>query len=215
MKKLIAILAAVLITTNVFAQAPQLMSYQAVIRDGSGVLAANRGIGMRIQILETNQFGAAVYVETQSATTNINGLVTIQIGGGTPVTPFTTASFANINWGAHPYFIKTETDPIALGGTNYTIQDITQLLSVPYALYAGNGGGTTYTQGNGISISGGIITNTAPDQIQSLSLSGNQLSITPGGNTVTLPTGTTYTAGNGISLIGNTITNTAPEQIQS
>ena len=45
-----------------------------------------------------------------------------------------TGNFALIDWANGPYYIKTKLDPT--GGTNYTITGISQLLSVPYALYA-------------------------------------------------------------------------------
>jgi hypothetical protein len=113
-----------------FAQAPQKMSYQAVIRDGSTNLVTSHAVGMRIQILQTSEFGAAVYVETHSTTTNANGLVTLEIGSGNIV----LGTFAGINWANGPYFIKVETD--IAGGTNYSITGVSQILSVPYALYA-------------------------------------------------------------------------------
>lgn len=72
----------------------------------------------------------AAYIETHSTTTNENGLVTIEVGGGS----VQTGNFASIEWGNGTYFIKTETDPE--GGSNYTISGTSQLLSVPYALYA-------------------------------------------------------------------------------
>ncbi len=74
--------------------------------------------------------GTAVYVETQTPTTNANGLVSIEIGDGTTV----SGNFSTIDWVNGPYFIKTETAPT--GGTNYTIAGTSQLLSVPYALHA-------------------------------------------------------------------------------
>ena len=110
------------------AQAPQKMSYQAVIRNTSNVLVANSNIGMRISILQGSATGNAYFVETHNTTTNSNGLVNLQIGGGT----LAGGSFENINWNAGTYFIKTETDPT--GGTNYSIVGSNQLLSVPYAL---------------------------------------------------------------------------------
>ena len=112
------------------AQAPQKMSYQSVIRNSSNVLLANTQVGIRISVLQGNASGTAVYVETQTATTNANGLLSIQIGTGTA----TSGTFAGINWAAGPYFIKTETDPS--GGTNYTITGTQEILSVPYALHA-------------------------------------------------------------------------------
>jgi hypothetical protein len=89
---------------------------------------------MRISIIQGSIFGASVYVETQTTSTNANGLVSLEIGTGTPV----TGTFAAINWAAGPYFIKTETDPT--GGSAYTISGTNELMSVPYALYAANGG---------------------------------------------------------------------------
>ena len=115
------------------AQAPQKMSYQAVIRNASNVLIANTNIRMRISVLQGTATGTAVYTETQTATSNSNGLVTIEIGAGTVV----SGTFASIAWGTNAYFIKTETDPT--GGTNYTITGTTQFVSVPYALFAASG----------------------------------------------------------------------------
>ena len=130
MTRIITILAALVLTTGVWAQAPQKMSYQAVIRNSTNVLVTTTTVGMRISVLQGSASGTAVYVETQTASTNANGLVSLEIGGGTPV----TGTFAGINWAAGPYFIKTETDPT--GGSSYTITGTSQLMSVPYALYS-------------------------------------------------------------------------------
>jgi hypothetical protein len=112
-----------------FGQSPNGMSYQAVIRNSSDQLVTNQVIGMQISILQGSASGLAVYVETQTPTTNANGLVSIEIGAGT-----TPDDFSAIDWENGPYFIKIETD--TAGGTNYTITGTSQLLSVPYALYA-------------------------------------------------------------------------------
>ncbi|MFN7846952.1 MAG: hypothetical protein ACK5P4_06990 [Bacteroidota bacterium] len=112
------------------AQVPNKMSYQAIIRDGANGLVVNQQVGMQISILQGSANGAAVYVEAHLAPTNANGLVSIEVGGGTAV----SGSMNSINWANGPYFIKTETDPT--GGANYTISGTTQLLSVPYAMYA-------------------------------------------------------------------------------
>ncbi len=137
MKKIYSIVAALVLTVTVFAQAPEKMSYQAVIRDAGNALVTGQAVGMQVSILQGSVSGTAVYVETQSATTNVNGLVSIEIGSGTP----STGVFNTIDWSAGPYFIKTETDPN--GGTNYTISGTSQLMSVPYALYAKNSGSST------------------------------------------------------------------------
>lgn len=113
---------------------PQKMSYQAVIRDANNVLIVSTTVGMKISILQASSMGGTipVYVETQTPTSNINGLVSLEVGAGTVI----SGIFSAINWGNGPFYIKTETDPT--GGSNYTITGTNQLLSVPYALYAGN-----------------------------------------------------------------------------
>lgn len=134
MKNLFAILIPLFIgivfSTNVLAQSPEKMSFQAVIRNASDALIANQTVGMQISILQGSTNGTAVYVETQTPTTNINGLVSIEIGSGTIV----SGTFSSIDWANGLYFIKTETDPT--GGTNYTVSGTSQLLSVPFALHA-------------------------------------------------------------------------------
>lgn len=130
MRKLYTIFLAVLLTSSLSAQAPQKMSYQAVIRNSSDALVTNHLVGMKISILQGSSTGTPVFVETQIPTTNANGLVTIEIGSGTPV----TGTLAGIDWSTGTYFIKTETDPT--GGTSYSITGTNQILSVPYSLYS-------------------------------------------------------------------------------
>ena len=100
MKKIFTIIAAGLITATAFAQAPEMMSYQAVVRDGSNALVASSSVGMQISILQGSSSGTAVYVETQTPTSNANGLVSIEIGAGTVV----SGSFSSIDWGNDTYF---------------------------------------------------------------------------------------------------------------
>jgi uncharacterized protein (TIGR02145 family) len=133
MKKIYTILAVLLITASSFAQAPEKMSYQAVVRNSSDALVANQAIGMQISILQGSATGSVAYSEIQTVSTNANGLVSLEIGNGTPV----TGTFAAINWATGPYFIKTETDPT--GGTAYSITGINELMSVPYALFSASG----------------------------------------------------------------------------
>lgn len=115
-------------------QAPTRMNYQAVIRDGSGELLKGKNVRTRVSVLAKTETGTAVYVETHDAVTNANGLVTLVIGGGTVV----SGNISTVNWGDGPYFIRTETDPN--GGNNFSLAGTSQLLSVPYALFAANGG---------------------------------------------------------------------------
>lgn len=171
MKKIYLLIAAIVFVVTGFAQSPQKMSYQAVIRNTSNNLVANKPIGMQISILQGSASGVAVYKEVYSPnpTTNANGLVMIELGSGTPV----LGSFAAINWANGPYYIKTETDP--LGGTSYSISGVSQLLSVPYALYAKNTENVNDADAD------------PTNEIQTVSLSGTNLTLSKGGGTVTLP----------------------------
>lgn len=116
------------------AQSPQKMSYQSVIRDGDDKLVVEQVVGVRISLLQGSPGGTEVYAETHAISTNANGLATLQIGSGNVV----SGAMDQINWGDGPFYIKTSTDPD--GGTDYTITGTSELLSVPYALYAANGG---------------------------------------------------------------------------
>ncbi len=137
MKRLYLLFVILSLAGVIFGQPPQKLSYQAVIRKSTGSLVANQTVGMKISILQGSVTGTAVYVETQTKLTDANGLVTLEIGGGTPV----KGIFADITWKTNPFFIKTETDP--KGGTNYSITGTGQILSVPYALYAASAPPTT------------------------------------------------------------------------
>ncbi len=128
-KRIFNIIATILLTVNLFAQIPEKISYQAVIRNADNELVTNQNISVQISILQNSAEGASVYTETHNPTTNSNGLVTLEIGSGT-----TTGDFSAIDWAGGTYFIKTETGPT--GSTNYTITGTSQVLSVPYALHA-------------------------------------------------------------------------------
>ena len=130
MKQLFTLIVAIVLIVPAWAQSPQMISYQALIRDSQDALVADAQIGIQISILLGSANGEVVYTETHNPTTNTNGLVTLEIGNGT-----SSGDFSDINWAEGKYFIKTETDPA--GGTDYTITGTSQLLSVPYALHAG------------------------------------------------------------------------------
>lgn len=167
MKLIFPLLIAQVFVSVTYAQSPDKMSYQALIRDNNNQLVTNRTIRMQISILQGTVADTAVYFETQTVKTNTNGLVTIEIGGGTAI----SGTFSSIDWADGPYYIKTETDPT--GGTNYTIMGTSQLLSVPYALYA-------KTAGNGFNVDYNDLINTPDftrwdkDSTDNITLSGNQ-----------------------------------------
>ena len=131
MKKIALVsLKTIVFISNLISQAPNMMSYQAVIWDGSGNLVAEKMVSIKISILQGSVTGTSVFSETHRIQTNVNGLVSLTIGGGTNA----TGKIADINWGAGIYFLKTESDPT--GGGNYNIVGTTQLISVPYAMHS-------------------------------------------------------------------------------
>jgi hypothetical protein len=134
MKNHYSFLILLFLSLSIYAQSPEKMSYQAVVRDANNTLVANQTVGMQISILQSSITGIVVYTETHSVDANSNGLVSLEIGTGSS----TSGNFSLIDWSAGPYFIKTETDPT--GGTSYTINGTSQLMSVPFALYAKSSG---------------------------------------------------------------------------
>jgi hypothetical protein len=131
MKKLFTLLAFV-ITITTFAQAPQGFNYQATVRNSSGALIINQNVNFRFNIMLNSQTSMPVFSETHMAPTDDLGQVNLVIGTGTA----NTGSFANINWGTGNYFLGIELNT----GSGYVAMGTTQLLSVPYALYANSSG---------------------------------------------------------------------------
>ena len=158
---------------SAFSQVPDAFSYQAVVRNSAGEVIANQNVSFQISILQTSENGTAVYVETHSATTNKFGLVSLEIGHGNVI----SGVFNPGGWTADKHFIKVEFDPS--GGTSFTQMGTSQLLAVPYAF-----------QAKTVEIDNVDDADADPtNEIQNLSLSGSDLSIS-GGNTLTLPAST-------------------------
>lgn len=166
MKRIIfSLIAGFAITFSTQAQAPEAFKYQAVVRDASNNILTNQSVGMRLEIQQGSVGGTAVYTETFAVSTNEFGLVNLEIGTGTSVD-----NFSLIDWTAGPYYLETAID--LSGGSTYSVMGTSQLMSVPYALYAktsgssipgpqgppgadgADGQGGVSTAGNGIIISG-------------------------------------------------------------
>lgn len=175
--------------SQLFAQSPQAFKYQAVVRNSSNAPLAAQNVGLRLSVLEGSTAGNVVYQETHSLTTSDLGLIALNVGEGTVV----SGTFASIDWGSDAYFLQVEVDE--MGGTNYQLLGTSQLLAVPYSLYANEAA----------SVKGGIDPDST-NELQDLSIVGNDLSISKG-NTVTLPI-QTLTAGSGINITGGVINNT-------
>jgi len=156
---------------SAFSQVPDAFNYQAVVRNSSGEIIANQNVAFQISILQNSDTGTAVYVETHSATTNKFGLVSLEIGHGN----VKSGVFDPGGWTADKHFIKVEFDPA--GGNSFTQMGTSQLLAVPYAF-----------QAKTVEIDNVDDADADPsNEIQTLDLSGTQLSLSKGGGTVTLP----------------------------
>lgn len=133
MKQTIFLIIAFLCIINVFAQSPQAFNYQAIVRNASGIVLQNQNVSLRISLLQGSTTGTPVFVESHVATSNTFGLVNIKIGNGAVL----SGIFTSIDWSAGPYFINIEID--ATGGSTFIEMGVSQLMSVPYALFAASG----------------------------------------------------------------------------
>jgi hypothetical protein len=113
-----------------FSQAPQKINFQSILRNTKGEVVANKSVSLKISILSGSISSSSVYSETHTKTTDISGLISLQIGNGTVL----SGVFANIAWGDFPHFIKLEAD--FSGGSTFVLLGTQELMSVPYALYA-------------------------------------------------------------------------------
>lgn len=177
MKKLI-VLFCLLAVSAIKAQAPQYLNYQGIARDAGGTIITT-AIGVKFEILQGSASGTVVYDETNTITPSSAGIFTTAIGSGAPG----VGTFSLITWANGPYYIRVNIDPA--GGTSYSTVGTSQLLSVPYALYAEKAGNTQT-----VSITGSNVTGTYPNY--------------------TITSAGALTPSTGISIVGNTITNTAP-----
>ena len=140
MKKLFTLIALIVLAT-INAQAPQGFNYQATVRNNTGQLLLNQTVLVNFNILQNSDTGTVVYSENQTATTDDLGHINLVVGQGTP----SIGTFSSINWGNGTYFLGIELNT----GTGYVVMGTTQLLSVPYALYA-NSSGTAVSTSSGL-----------------------------------------------------------------
>jgi hypothetical protein len=131
MKKLYTILT-LIITLITFAQAPQGFNYQATVRNSAGALIVNQNVNFKFNVMLNSATSLPIFSETHLAPTDDLGQVNLVIGTGTA----TTGTFSTINWGTGNYYLGIELNT----GSGFVAMGTTQLLSVPYALYANSSG---------------------------------------------------------------------------
>ncbi len=201
-----------------FAQSDQGFNYQAVVQNSDGEIIKDDFVSLRFWILKGSSNGDILYRESHSAVyTGTEGILSLQIGTGSS----DVGDFESIDWSADKHFIRVDLDEN--NGNDYTQMGITQLMAVPYAMYAFNAGGgvsgddwgsqtvnsDNTLSGNGTALSPLTVNTSAVNtDNQSLSIDGNQLSIS-NGNTISIPTGGTDADADPTNEIQNLSINTA------
>jgi hypothetical protein len=132
MKLYLLLLTVLLTSIAINAQLPQKFNYQAVVRSNAGAIVANQNVRIRFRIHDATAAGTVQYSETHSITTNVYGLINLQVGAGTVV----SGTFTGVTWNTGNKFLEVEAD--ITGGTNYTSLATVELITVPYALQADN-----------------------------------------------------------------------------
>jgi len=213
MKKLVlSFLAFITVSLTALAQSPEGFKYQAVVRNASNVILVNQAVGLRVIIQQGSIGGTSVYSETFAVTTNANGLVNVEIGNGSVL----SGTFASIDWANGPYFIETAVD--AAGGTAYSVMGTSQLMSVPYALYAKTSGSTQNLQQvlvNGNNANGNNLVNTGTIGVGTATPNASAaLDISSTTGSLLLPRMTTAQRNNLTAAEGMMIYNTTETQYQ-
>jgi len=143
MKKLFTtitlILLFILFSLPSFSQVPQAFNYQAIARDNDGELLSNQPVSIKLCVHQNSSSGTIVYSETHTIITTQFGLFTLPLGQGTPI----SGAFNGIVWSSGNYWLQVQIDPS--GGNSYTDMGTSQMLAVPFAMYANNAGTTGVT----------------------------------------------------------------------
>jgi len=117
---------------SAFSQSPPGIPYQAIARTTTGEPYASGALQARFSLHEQTATGTVSYAETHSLQTDEFGLFSTAFGAGAPV----TGTFTAINWGLTTKYLQVEIDL----GNGWIDMGTQQLMSVPYALYAGSAG---------------------------------------------------------------------------
>jgi hypothetical protein len=170
MKKIYTLTISLLVILNLaIAQVPQGFKYQTAIRDNKGAVLANKLVAIKLSLLTGSANGTAVYSEVHKVATNDFGVANLNVGTGTVI----IGNFSTIDWGSNTFFLKTEVD--INNGTNFTFMGSSQLLSVPFAMYAAKSANASDDKDKD-----------STNELQAISLNGNNLQLNKNGGSVDL-----------------------------
>jgi len=127
MKRSYVSIIVLVLALSVSAQAPLSFKYQAYLRNADGTIRGNEFVTLQLNIRQGAPNGTAVYTETHNTSTNGHGLVSVNVGDGS-----TSFNMSAVQWGNGPYFLNVSVNGVNLGTT--------ELLSVPFAVYANESG---------------------------------------------------------------------------
>jgi hypothetical protein len=218
MKKLIFILSFFMVGFNVYPQIPYAFNYQAVIRDNLGNILPNQSVSIQLSLLAGAPDGTVIFRENHSKSTDQFGLVDLIVGRGTTI----LGSLDEINWNENTFYLQVAVD--IAGGINFIVIGTSQLLSVPYALYARTADSITVSWSENdpvfnASVASGITANDTSlwnnkldfeidgsytNEIQTISRTGQLVTLSNGGGSF-IDSVNEYKAGAGIEIIGDTI----------
>ncbi len=195
-----------LISETIQAQSPQMFNYQAVVRNSSGTILPNQNVSIQVSILAGSPGGQVLYKERHSIQTNSYGLANFKVGNGTVV----SGNFSAINWQTGSKYLEIGID--INNGTNYTVMGTSQLLSVPYALYAETSGASGVIGPTGPTGPAGVSCLSLNDAYNGCSGngSGNQISVSNNKIDLTLPSAST--ADQGLFMTVQKGSNASPAQ---
>ena len=134
MKNYLSIVILLFLGLSLNAQAPQGFNYQATVRNSAGELIIKSNVYFKFNVIQGSQTAVPIFTETHYVPTDDLGQVNLVIGKGTPL----TGTLSELDWSSGSYYLGIE---LSINGANdYVAMGTTQLLSVPYALYAANAG---------------------------------------------------------------------------